>query len=227
MALSVLASVFPLLFRKKNFILYSIIIILCTLLMNMTYQASSGIFIMLILLIFFKNWNNKESFKDNVKFLIVSTVSYLLGLIIFKVFIMVPIDAYVSNSILPIKELIPGTLEHLYKYFTLILSDFKKEWIILIGLMLISFIYVFVKDSKQKKYIALPISILALIFIAITCFGLYPVLTSPLFEPRAMDGFGGFIALIGVVIANSKKTYLSKIIVLSLGAPPGFRRAER
>lgn len=31
-----------------------------------------------------------------------------------------------------------------------------------------------------------------------------------------MYGFGVFIALIGVVIANSKKTYLSKIIVLSL-----------
>ena len=215
MAIAVFSSVFPLLFRKKKYI-YSIITILCTLLMCMTYQAASGIFLMFVLLISLKNWNRGDSLKETLKFLIISIINYLIGLIIFKLFIMKPINTYVSNEMFPLAELIPGALQNFEKYLNILKTDFKEEWLILIGMMVVSFIYIFVRDTKRKVYIALPINIIVLVMICLLSFGMYPVLTKPLYEPRAMIGFGAFIALMGVAISTSKKVYLSKIIVFIL-----------
>ena len=93
MAISVLASVFPLLFMHKRKVIYSIVIIISMLIMCTTYQASSGIFVMLILLLCLKKWNEGESIKENFKFMILSFSNYLIALIIFKVFIMIPEDS--------------------------------------------------------------------------------------------------------------------------------------
>jgi len=216
MALSVLVSVLPLLFRKKKKTIYSIIVILCTLIMCMTYQASSGIFLMISLLLFLKSWNEKEDFDENSNMLTLSIVSYMIGLIIFKIFIMQPAKTYVSNQIFPLAELIPGTLGNLYKYFSTVVLDLKKEWLIIIGLMAVAFVYIFARDSKQKKYVAIPVTIIVLLLMAVLCFGMYPVLVRPSFVPRGMYGFGVFVSLIGVAIASAKKMYPGKIAVFAL-----------
>lgn len=215
MAIAVFSSVFPLLFRKKKYI-YSIITILCTLLMCMTYQAASGIFLMFVLLISLKNWNRGDSLKETFKFLMTSIINYLIGLLIFKLFIMKPINTYVSNQIFDLAKLIPGALKNFEKYLNTLKTDFKEEWLILVGLIMASFIYVFVRDSKRKKYIALPVNVMVLIMMSLLSFGMYPILKKTLYEPRAMIGFGAFIALMAVVIASSKKAYLSKIVVFIL-----------
>lgn len=216
MALSVFASVLPLLFINKKSIIYSIVTILCTLGMCMTYQASSGIFIMLVLLLFLKKWNEGECFKKSFKFLMISSISYVVGLLVFKLFILNPVENYISTSMLPLNNLIPGTLKNLYKYFAIIKSDFKKEWIVLIALMFMSFIYIFVCNSKRKKHIAFLASVLVLGLMAILSFGVYSILEEPIFRPRSMYGFCIFISLIGVAISTTKKAYLSKIIVTIL-----------
>lgn len=216
MAISVLASVFPLLFRKKKMLIYSITIILSTLVMCMTYQASSGIFLMIVLLLCLKSWNDGEEIKEIFKFLIISVINYLVGLLIFKTFIMIPTDTYVSNSIFALNQMIPGVLQNLRKYISIVLIDFKKEWLIIIAIMAISFIYVLVRDSKQKKYIAFIVTVIVLLAMLVLSFGMYLVLEEPLFAPRGMYGFGVFIALMGIVISTSKKVYPAKIVVLSL-----------
>ena len=215
-ALSVLVSVIPLLFKNKHYLTYTIIIIICTLLMCTTYQASSGIFLMLVVLIFMKNWNMEKNLKENFKFLSISILSFLIGLLVFKVFIMKPFDDYVSNQMFSFKDLIPGFFKQLYKYFSLVLSDFRKEWLFLVGIISISFLYIVVRDSKKKKYIAFPINLLFLITMAMLSFGLYPTLIKPTFNPRAMYGFGVFIALMSMLIMDSRKVYFSKLGVCIL-----------
>ena len=214
-ALSVLASVFPLLFKKNKYA-YIIVLSLCILLMCITYQASSGIFLMCVLLVCLKDWNKGKKTKETFKFLIISVTYYLCVLLIFKTYIMIPVDTYVTNQMFSIKELIPGVINNLYKYFSYILLDFRKEWLVLIALIFISCIYVFIKDSKQKKYIALPVNVVSIIVMVLLSFGVYPVLMKPLFDPRAMYGFGICIALAAIAIANSKKAYLSKIFIICI-----------
>jgi len=56
MGLSVLASIVPFLFMQNN-IVFSLSSIISLLIMCMTYQASSGIYIIIVIMLCFKAWN--------------------------------------------------------------------------------------------------------------------------------------------------------------------------
>ena len=217
MALSVLASVIPLLLCKSGYFKYFIAAFLGTLAVCTTYQASSGIFPMLVILICIKWWNEKEENQKIVTFLGFSIVAYFLGLVIFKVFLMPQRDTYVSNSLPSVKELFPVIFSNLKRYFSLVIRDFKTEWLICVFLLCIAFVFVLVRDSKQKKYLSFFLSALALFVMLALAFGMYPVLSKPLFQVRAMYGFGVFIAFIGITVSTAKKTYSAKLVCMVLG----------
>lgn len=200
MALSIFASVVPLLFEKRGKAIYILSIVLGMLAVCMSYQAASGIFPMLVVLLALKRWNNKESLKSLCHFVILSVVGYLIGMLFFALVIMRPAGAgdYASTSIPILSELIPITGYNLKNYYYVIWQDFKKEWLILIAILCIGFLYVTVRESKQKWYYALLMGIAVLLLLLIMAFGLYPVLENPIFEPRAMYGFGALLCFIAV-----------------------------
>lgn len=214
MALSVLASVFPLLFVERDIRLYSFTSIVCTILMCISYQSSSGIYPLLVIFYCFNLWNNKK--KDAFKILFISAANYLIGLGIFKIFIMKPVDTYVSTSMFPVKELIPGFFRHLYKYYKLVYTDLPTLWIALIVIIAIFFIVTSVMRSCRPKYQSFLMAGLALLLSILLAFGVYPALTEPLVAPRAMYGFGVLIALMTVNISFSKKMYPAKVVCFVL-----------
>lgn len=223
MALSILASVFPFLFygdTKKKKIIFSISVLLGSLVMCMTYQAASGIILLMSLFMAFNLWNQKEP-KEAFQFLIITWGSFLLGLIIFRVFFMVPHEAHASTSIFPIKELIPGFFRHLFEFYKYSVESFRNFWIILLFGIVIIFMIKKVKESKHSKIVAL-LGVTALLIIsAIVTFGVYPALQNPysLGKPyipmRAMYGVGAFIALISVNATNGKGNGISKLLVFA------------
>lgn len=201
MALSVLASVAPLLFEKRGNIWYAVSVVLGMLVVCMSYQAASGIFPMLVAVLVLERWNQKENGKDILRFLGLSVASYFAGMMIFALGIMHPSDDYVSNSIGPLPDLFAHTWRNLKEYYYLVVTDFKKEWLVLIALVLIGFLYVTVRESKRKWYFALAVGAVTLTSLLVMAFGLYPLLTKTLFDPRAMYGFGvclGFLSVYGV-----------------------------
>jgi len=218
MALSILFGAFPFLFydnkSKKNYA-FPLMVVFGVIGMCMTYQASSSVIPLIALFYSFKLWNNKQA-KESIKFLVMTAGSYLLGIMIFKMFIMVPSVTYVSNKILSIKNFIPGFFNNLKTYYQYLQSDFRILWLVLIFLMVLSFIILQFRKTKQKKLLTATISILLVIISLIITFGLYPALEKPLFAPRAMYGIGIFIALIGVNITNDKKMYVSKMLTICL-----------
>lgn len=102
------------------------------------------------------------------------------------------------------------------QYFVLIKEDFKTEWLILIACMALAFVFVTVRDSKRNKFAAICLSAVTLLFMLLLSFGMYPVLSKPLFKPRAMYGFGVFVTLIGIVLSTSAKIYFGKFACLIL-----------
>lgn len=217
MALSVFASVFPLLFRNHNKILYFFSAFIGILMVCTTYQAASGIFPLLVLLISFKRWNHNKKSKDIIKFIVLSASAYLLGLIIFMLFIFQPIDnSYVSLPSSLNFDYIISSLNNLRNYFHYVLTDFKRQWILIIVLICIGFVYVCTMNSKRNKVLAFFVSILTLAAMAFLTFGLYPFLANPLYDARAMYGFGAFLAAVAVTISSSKKAYLFKILCIGL-----------
>lgn len=209
MALSVLASVFPFLFWEYGVWKYLIATVVGILAMCMTYQASSGIYLMIVIMLCAQRINKRNG---GVKFALFSFAGYILALLIFIVFFMNPIDGYVSNSIASIGQMV----SHLVKYYIYVYNDFKKWWLVLAGLMGIAYLYVSVRDTLRKKWCAFLLACLTLLLMGIVSFGVYPVLALPLYCPRAMCGFCAFIALIGISISDAEKTPLSKLICLTL-----------
>ena len=103
MALSVLLSVLPLAARRRSTLLYGSLVPICMIGMCTTYQASSGIFPMSVLLICLIDWSRgRKSAIESLKFVGFSAILYLVGVLVFFLFIMVPTGEgeYVSNSVM-------------------------------------------------------------------------------------------------------------------------------
>ena len=213
MALSILASVFPVLLCKKRKCIYIMCVIFCTIIMCTTYQPSSGIFPMLITLLCAKAWNNKEEYKDILKFIASSVIGYIVGILIFYTFIMKTVDTYVSTEIASPRKII----ENYILYFNTIKSDFKQSWLILIVLIFLGFFWTMIKESKHNKIVAFVISIVTLGCMLFLSWGLYPALSIPLTAPRALYGFGVCIAFISIATVSNKNMYFFKVICLILG----------
>lgn len=217
MALSVLSAVCPLLFYKKGKSIYALACILGTIIMCTTYQASSGIFPMLVIVLALVKWNRKEEIKSIFKFLISSMLWYVAALLIFKLYLMVPVDDSYSNTTMPpLLRLIPTVLDNFKTYFYLIITDFKIEWTIAVVLICLSMVYIMVRDSKQKKGIALFVTIVSLVIMIFMSFGIYLLLEQLAFPPRSMYCFGAFIAFVACVVATAPKAVPSKLICLCL-----------
>lgn len=218
MALSILASVFPFLFfakRKKYNILFFVFTLLGTLIMCLTYQASSGIIPIITLFLSFNYWRKKEN-NEALKILVTSFLGYILGLLIFKFFLMIPYEGYVSNSMFPLKDLFFGAINNLKKYYSYIINDFRNIWLILLSLVLVCFIIRMIKYSKQNKLLTFLLTLILIILSLCLAFGVYPLLKLPLFRGRSMYGIGIPIVLITLNSVGETKNYISKLFVLGL-----------
>ena len=216
MAMSVLASIVPFLFisRKKVFLFLSVIALL---IMYMTYQAASGIYLMIVLAICFQDWNTrKKTNKEVFSFAGIALFAFALGLIIFKFFIMKPpVDSYVSTNMHPVNQLIPGILTNLKEYINYINSDLGLVWKFCIVLVVIFFLIKSVHISSQNKLISLIFSSFIVCLSFVLSYGIFYMLKQPLFDLRAMYGFGAWLAILCVYIATNYNK-IAKIAALAL-----------
>lgn len=213
MALSVLVSIVPILLIKKKNWIYILGTFICSIAMCTSYQASSGIFPMIVVLLSFLGWNRGKKIADLGIFIVKSAVGYLLGILFYQFFLMKPAESYVSNSIASPKEII----KHYITYFELLFNDLKKIWLMFIGILCMCFIIYMIISSRQKKIVTFFVSVFTVIVMALLSWGLYPALSTPLTAPRAMYGFGVFISLISLsAVSITKKQYLLKFVSLVL-----------
>lgn len=221
MALSVLFCTIPFLFYKKNEkinknILYIFIGSLCIVLMCITYQASSGIFPSITIALVLLMIHNKDRWSEIFKFVLCSILSYGIGVLFFKAFIMKHVDTYVNNDIWNLGEMIPGLIKNYKEYLKIILADFKRTWLIGIFILIISFIITNIIKTKRNKVIEILYSLISLFLLGMFSFGLYPMLQQPLFQPRAMYGVGVTISIISLMAVDYKRAYIPKICTFYL-----------
>lgn len=203
MAISIFSSVLPFVFKsnKLSFALTSIIgiLITCT-----SYQASLGVYPMLVVAISYVMYtaNKKNVIKDIINFISYSTIFYIISLLIFKFFILKPVNSYVTSNIS-----ILSFPDNFFTYLKLLKDDFPTWFEGLVGIAFISFVVssFFVIKNKFTNFV---LSILVVISFILLSFGLYPFLEKPLFATRAMYGFGVACSLIFILtITNINKFY--------------------
>ena len=217
MALSILASVFPFVFINKNKWIFAIVSIVSLLIMTMTYQAASGIFLMMAVYLFFVNFNYKNiSIKNNLISLCISLLSYCIAIILYRYCFMEPVDfGYVSSETPKIGSLVPVFLTNLKIYATNVYKDFNITWKIL---LLTIFVIYYIKTiflSKINKILSFFLTSIFLVLLFVLSFGLYLILKDPFYGPRTMYGFGVFIAILCVdIVFSLKKVFAIPVIAL-------------
>ncbi|MDR2963303.1 MAG: glucosyltransferase domain-containing protein [Bacteroidales bacterium] len=216
MALSVLASVFPFLFMHRNHWLFLGISVISLLIMLMTYQASSGIFIMIVLYFFFRTILSKsDSIKNAFRFIGISCASFIAALILFRLFFLQIIDSYASTNIELNFSIFTVFGSNWTMYWQLIRKDWNVLWQIIALVIVVIFYIKTIIHSKQNKIVAFFVTTLFLILLALSVFGVYPLLAEPSFVPRAMYGIGILLAILSVDICFSlKKIYSFPVVLL-------------
>ena len=220
MAFSVLTSIVPFLFiaRKKAFFFCSVAALLV---MCMTYQAASGIYMLIVVILCFQDWNKgRKTNKEILSFLGTAALAFCFAMLIFKFFLMKSFDeeesGYVSTAIHPMSDIISGTLRNIKDYIISINSDLGVIWKTGIVLVLFFFITQSVYQSTQKKLLSFFVSILIVGLSCIVSYGAYFLLIKPLFAPRALLGFGVFLAVLCIyVVSDYKKPAIVTVLALN------------
>ncbi len=216
MALTILASVFPLLFCRSNSGLYIVVTALCTLAASSIYQAALGIFPSTVVLLVFMVWLSDKDWKAVIRLILTSVAGYLAGMLLYRIFIMQPVSDYVSSEMFPLPLMASGVLGNLIQYFSLVWGDFDIKWILAVAVLVFSFIFLSVRNAGKQKVLAAILSICAVVLALCLSFGLYIALTAPSFSCRAMYGFGVCIAVIAVICSNFPKSQIPKLAALYL-----------
>jgi hypothetical protein len=218
MALSILAGIIPLIYINRSTLAYIGISVIGTLIMCTTYQASSGIYPILVILIMLQMWSMRKPLKKVVMFCINSIVGYGIGIFIYNFVIMIPTNySYASSSLPKINEFIPNLVANLIYYYKMVITDFKIWWLLIVLLVVIGFVYTMVHQSIQGKLPSVIMTVIAIICMGLLCFGMYPALADPLFRPRAMYGFCVFITILSVYTVNRTKIQVANVPILILG----------
>lgn len=204
MALSVLFAILPLAFRKQKTWVYAVISVVGVLVVCMTYQASIGIYPMLVIFLAIKDWNGKEKVKETLKFVLLSVLVFIISVLFFQKALMTPREAYVSNDLPNANEFFPDLFTHLGKYFELVVSDFKILWLVLIAIIATCFVIWFVVRSKRNKIVAGVVGLVGVMLMALMTYAMYAALEKPLFETRAMYAVGALISIMGIYIVSEK-----------------------
>lgn len=218
MALSVFFSIFPFIF-KDNLFLFSFVSTVSLIFTSISYQAALGVFIVFSIFIFFENFIQNKSIKSCIKFLSACCFSFILAMLIFKLFFMNTIsnnsDDYFSSKT-GFFYIFTNSFTYLKTTFSLFGNKLMKVlWISSI----ISFLFVSVKQSKRNKFITIFISIITILVSYLLSYGPYLIFERPVMLARAFMGFNAFIALVLMSIANYieiKKSYCMQAILIFL-----------
>ena len=218
-ALSVLVSIAPVLLwgdSKKNRIIYAVAVAAGALIMCMTYQASSGVFPMLVAAVAFKRWNSGEEIKKVLIFIGISAAAFIVGVGVFKYFILKPVFSYVTTYQAPVSSLPATTFNNLKTYFSVIFRDFKPAWLILCGAVVLDYIITSTLNSRKNKLLAFAVSALTAAVMLLMSFGAYALLEKSFFNPRAMYGIGACIAILGISATAQKHSWISRAATVAL-----------
>ena len=195
MALSVLVSIIPLTIRKRGWSYY-LSAFICTILMCTTYQASAGIFPMLVVYTAFQDWKDGEKTKETIRYCLLSALVYLVALFLF--FLLVPKgnSEYVAEKTSLSQLSIRHIIENYWIYIMTFKKDFRIHWFAIIVLISALFLFVNTIDTCRKKGWTFLLAGVTYVLIFLFAFGPYPFLAEPFLMPRGMYGLCMFISLV-------------------------------
>ena len=213
-ALSILASVFPFLWwneeENKKFFIASIfgIFAMCN-----TYQASSGIYIIMVLALIFKDLMSNHNFKDNYKKYFLSVISYIVAMGTYVIETKFNKELATRGDIIKTASLkdIPSTIpKNIKLYLKSIYSQSSRIWIILFVLIVLVFIIFYIFKSKTNRIKNTLCVFLYLALESIFSYGVFLIFSANLtaMSPRYYYGFGAFVAITLILLSGESNKFI-------------------
>ncbi|MFM0818695.1 glucosyltransferase domain-containing protein [Streptococcus suis] len=215
MAFSILAAVFPLVFRFSGARWYVLACFLGSLLVMTSYQASFGIFPMLVILSLLRMWQEKGWHQELVDFFWQSLLGYGAGALYFYLVVMIaPRKDYLDVSIPALSEIPEFLLKNYTAYFSKVLDGFTPLWLISTLVIFGSFLVYFIR--KKRNLIGFSLPLVSLVLMLLLSFGFYPILVEPQTHTRAMYGLAVVVVLCGVVLVEQGGRPVFRLPILVL-----------
>lgn len=208
MALSVLGCVIPFLFTN-NLMLFFVTSAFGLQVMCMTYQAGSGIYLLVLIFYCLKCWHDGEQAKKLLIFACVGIFVFIFSLVVYKVFFVRVVHTYVSSE-LGDKGIFSTVISNAKTYLRLLKSDANKIWKYNFYILVVLSAINFIMTSKKNKVVTSIVYSVALVSGLFLSYGAYLALGKPLFATRGMYGFGVYVSLIALlgVIAWEKNFFM-------------------
>lgn len=209
MALSILVSVIPFFWWKetKRFFIVSIIGIF---LMCNFYQPSSGIYIIMVLALIFRDLMNGEKFVLALKMGLLSALAFVIGMIIFLGETRLNPD--IANrggsvAIASISEFPATIINNIDIYLNTILNQSANIWLFSSVLLAIVFCLSNFVRSKINPGLRIMYTVLYLSLSAILSYGVLLVFIEPLatLTPRYAFGMGAFMSILVISASQPLK----------------------
>lgn len=216
---AVLVGILPLVRYKQRDWKYMLGTAIGTMLVAISYQASLGIYPVVVVLILANEWCQGEEIRRIVKLAVNSVCGWIIGLVLFKVFLMKEVDmGYSGSNILPINKLFTGVVENYRSCYMMMNDDFSLFWKALFVVILGLYVICFVTSSKRDKKLSTVVAFGSLLLMFLLCYGIYPVLEVYYKVPRAIYEFFIVISLMEIFIL-SKNTVKNcdKVVCAILG----------
>ena len=196
MALSVFFSVLPFLFTHR--LRYFAPISLASLfLMCLSYQAASGVYIVVCAFCVFKMWClDKLEPKGIALFILTAIACYLLALVLFfGLFNVQPTGTSYVDKNVDLSALAKNTQSYLWQLsYDMGRSTIKLAGIILLPVFIASSCLV----SRRTRIQTVPVALLLIAFCTVFSAGAFLVMGRPLWEPRSKFSFGILVGLVSI-----------------------------
>lgn len=197
MALSVFACILPFIFKEKraNYIIASVIglLTMCT-----SYQASSGIYIVMTALCALRMRKENRNWGEVGKFILVSTGCYIGSLLLFKFIFM---EREFKPGGIDERMKISNIAQNAKKYVSLIWNGLGKSALKVCSIIIFALNITFSGLAPNRSKIE---RILLTLLFYIVCiplsYGVYLAMGTPLWHSRALFGIGVFAAAAALLL---------------------------
>ncbi|OJG99466.1 hypothetical protein RV18_GL001534 [Enterococcus termitis] len=211
MALSILFSVLPFLWWESKRSIFFILSTFSIFMMCNTYQASSGIYIIMVLALALKTLLAGGKISDPLKKVFLSAGAYIVAMLMYFIETKFNPELAARGGNVAIAKLrdIPATLfTNSSMYLQQISDQSTKIWFILFLFLIIFFIVFSVKNAKITPFKSLIYLVLYLILGAILSYGVFLIFPEKLAlaAPRYAYGFGVFTSITCILLLDYKLT---------------------
>lgn len=210
MSMSILSAIFPFLWWNKKGIFYPLSII-CIFFMCNTYQLSSGIYIVFVLTLLFKEFLQKESILTLLKTAFLSALSFSVGILLF--FFETKLNPEISKRGTPVEiasltDLPMAFARNTHAYFATIYRQSSFHWKFLAVILIILFILTCMKKSKLSAIGTGISTVIYLGLASVLSYGVFLVFSASLAitNPRYAYGFAAFFTILLIYMTDYSKT---------------------